>query len=182
MRPTPQIGPCARTFRAGGLHPGPRAERSRRRGRRLGPGQRSRHPFLAELAAEYRGRAGGRGRRADGGGLAVSVAFRSGGLVGLVWESRPWPTAIGGWGASVTVWLEAGVQSKPSGAFEALVGIPLTCRGHGTACVGFPDGDHRLLPGGAARGRTPRRAAGLRRAGGAGPGERRDARPVAGGP
>lgn len=40
----------------------------------------------------------------------MSAAFRSGGYVGLTWALRPWAQAAGGWGASVTTWLEAGEQ------------------------------------------------------------------------
>ena len=40
----------------------------------------------------------------------MSAAFGSGGYVGLTWALRPWTQAAGGWGASVTTWLEAGEQ------------------------------------------------------------------------
>ncbi|MFH8253950.1 DUF6228 family protein [Streptomyces roseolus] len=67
-------------------------------------------PFLGALAADYRGWDGERTWRTDDRDLAVSAVFRSRGHVGLTWTLRPWPTAAGGWGASVTTWLEAGEQ------------------------------------------------------------------------
>ncbi|MFJ6518659.1 DUF6228 family protein [Streptomyces filamentosus] len=33
------------------------------------------------------------------------------GHVGPTWAVRPWPRAAGGWGASVTTWLEAGERT-----------------------------------------------------------------------
>ncbi|MFF6791832.1 DUF6228 family protein [Streptomyces filamentosus] len=41
----------------------------------------------------------------------VSAVFGSGGHVGPTWAVRPWPRAAGGWGASVTTWLEAGERT-----------------------------------------------------------------------
>jgi len=67
-------------------------------------------PFLEGLATDYRGRDGERSRQTDDRDLAVSAVFRPGGHVGLTWTLRPWPTAAGGWSASVTTWLEAGEQ------------------------------------------------------------------------
>nr|WP_206325130.1 MULTISPECIES: DUF6228 family protein [unclassified Streptomyces] len=67
-------------------------------------------PFLDALAADYRGWDGERNWRTDDRDLAVSAAFRSRGRIGLTWTLRPWPTAVGGWAASVTTWLEAGEQ------------------------------------------------------------------------
>ncbi|MYS21269.1 hypothetical protein GTW78_13840 [Streptomyces sp. SID4948] len=64
--------------------------------------------FLDELAADFRGWDGERIWHTDDRDLAVSAVFRSGGYVGLTWTLRPWPTAAGGWIASVTTWLEAG--------------------------------------------------------------------------
>ncbi|MET8668141.1 DUF6228 family protein [Streptomyces tendae] len=66
--------------------------------------------FLDELAAEYRGWDGERSWQTNDRDLAVSAVFRSGGHVGLTWSLQPWPQAAGGWGASVTTWLEAGEQ------------------------------------------------------------------------
>ncbi|MFF3845953.1 DUF6228 family protein [Streptomyces sp. NPDC002328] len=66
--------------------------------------------FLEELAADYRGWDGERSWQTHDGDLTVSAVFRSGGRVGLTWALRPWPEAAGGWGASVTTWLEAGEQ------------------------------------------------------------------------
>ncbi|MFD6421826.1 DUF6228 family protein [Streptomyces sp. NPDC060198] len=66
--------------------------------------------FLEELAADYRGWKGDRSWHTDDRDLTVSAVFRSGGYVGLTWTLRPWPRAAGGWGASVTTWLEAGEQ------------------------------------------------------------------------
>ncbi|MFJ9823261.1 DUF6228 family protein [Streptomyces sp. NPDC101160] len=66
--------------------------------------------FLEELAADYRGWDGERSWQTNDRDLTVSAVFRSGGYVGLTWTSRPWPHAAGGWGASVTTWLEAGEQ------------------------------------------------------------------------
>ncbi|MCQ4200058.1 DUF6228 family protein [Streptomyces sp. NPDC058783] len=66
--------------------------------------------FLKELAAEYRGWDGERSWQTNDRDLTVSAVFRSGGIVGLTWSLQPWPTAVGGWGASVTTWLEAGEQ------------------------------------------------------------------------
>ncbi|MFJ6797163.1 DUF6228 family protein [Streptomyces sp. NPDC091268] len=67
-------------------------------------------PFLEGLAADYRGWDGERKWQTDDRDLAVSAVFRSGGYVGLTWALHPWPKAAGGWGASVTTWLEAGEQ------------------------------------------------------------------------
>ncbi|WP_432038662.1 DUF6228 family protein [Streptomyces cucumeris] len=67
-------------------------------------------PFLEELAADYWGWDGERSWQTNDQDLAISAVFRSGGHVGLTWTLRPWPKAIGGWGASVTTWLEAGEQ------------------------------------------------------------------------
>ncbi|MEU2549016.1 DUF6228 family protein [Streptomyces roseolus] len=66
--------------------------------------------FLDALAADYRGGDGERTWQTDDRDLAVSAVFRSRGYVGLTWTLRPWRTAAGGWGASVTTWLEAGEQ------------------------------------------------------------------------
>ncbi|WEH29384.1 DUF6228 family protein [Streptomyces sp. AM 3-1-1] len=66
--------------------------------------------FLEELAADYRGWDGERSWQTNDHDLTVSAVFRSGGHVGLTWALRPWPQAAGGWGASVTTWLEAGEQ------------------------------------------------------------------------
>ncbi|MGW0345969.1 DUF6228 family protein [Streptomyces anthocyanicus] len=66
--------------------------------------------FLEELAAEYRGWDGERSWQTNDRDLTLSAIFRSGGRVGLTWSLRPWPQAVGGWGASVTTWLEAGEQ------------------------------------------------------------------------
>ncbi|MFD4634527.1 DUF6228 family protein [Streptomyces sp. NPDC058284] len=66
--------------------------------------------FLAELAADYRGWDGERSWQTDDRDLTASAVFRSGGHVGVTWVLRPWPQAAGGWGASVTTWLEAGEQ------------------------------------------------------------------------
>ncbi|WP_031229781.1 DUF6228 family protein [Streptomyces niveus] len=66
--------------------------------------------FLDELATDYRGWEGERSWRTNDGDLAVAAVFRSGGHVGLAWTLRPWAAADGGWGASVTTWLEAGEQ------------------------------------------------------------------------
>ncbi|WP_433891505.1 DUF6228 family protein [Streptomyces sp. CA-111067] len=67
-------------------------------------------PFLARLAADYRGWDGERSWQTNDRDLAVSAVFRSGGHVGLTWTLRPWPRAAGGWDASVTTWLEGGEQ------------------------------------------------------------------------
>ncbi|MET9550370.1 DUF6228 family protein [Streptomyces sp. NPDC006627] len=67
-------------------------------------------PFLEGLAADCRGWDGERNRQTCDRDLTVSAVFRSGGRVGLSWTSQPWPKAAGGWGASVTTWLEAGEQ------------------------------------------------------------------------
>ncbi|MFJ4839374.1 DUF6228 family protein [Streptomyces sp. NPDC088746] len=67
-------------------------------------------PFLEGLAADYRGWDGERNWQTIDRDLAVTAVFRSGGYVGLTWTLRPWPTAAGGWAASVTTWLEAGEQ------------------------------------------------------------------------
>ncbi|WP_442805933.1 DUF6228 family protein [Streptomyces sp. NBC_01341] len=42
----------------------------------------------------------------------------------VTWTLRPWPKAAGGWGASVTTWLEAGEQmaSLASDIRQFLVG------------------------------------------------------------
>ncbi|MER8057140.1 MULTISPECIES: DUF6228 family protein [unclassified Streptomyces] len=66
--------------------------------------------FLEALAADYRGWDGERSWHTNDRDLTVSAVFRSGGHVGLTWALRPWPQAAGGWGASVTTWLEAGEQ------------------------------------------------------------------------
>ncbi|MEV7220815.1 DUF6228 family protein [Streptomyces sp. NPDC093681] len=66
--------------------------------------------FLKELTAEYRGWDGVRSWQTNDRDLMVSAVFRSGGHVGLTWSLQPWPQAAGGWGASVTTWLEAGEQ------------------------------------------------------------------------
>ncbi|MGQ4426648.1 DUF6228 family protein [Streptomyces violaceoruber] len=66
--------------------------------------------FLDELAAEYRGWEGERSWQTNDHDLTVSAVFRAGGHVGLTWSLQPWPQAAGGWGASVTTWLEAGEQ------------------------------------------------------------------------
>ncbi|MER7539715.1 DUF6228 family protein [Streptomyces sp. NPDC097704] len=66
--------------------------------------------FLDELAADYRGWDGERSWQTNDRDLTVSAVFRSGGHVGLTWALRPWVQAAGGWGASVTTWLEAGEQ------------------------------------------------------------------------
>jgi hypothetical protein len=66
--------------------------------------------FLEGLAAEYRGWDGERSWQTNDRDLSLSAVFRSGGHVGLTWSLRPWPQAAGGWGASVTTWLEAGEQ------------------------------------------------------------------------
>ncbi|MFF7238433.1 DUF6228 family protein [Streptomyces collinus] len=66
--------------------------------------------FLDALAADYRGWDGERSWQTNDRDLTVSAVFRSGGHVGLTWALRPWPQAAGGWGASVTTWLEAGEQ------------------------------------------------------------------------
>lgn len=66
--------------------------------------------FLQGLATDYRGWDGERSWHTDDRDLTVSAAFRSGGYVGLTWTLRPWTWAAGGWGASVTTWLEAGEQ------------------------------------------------------------------------
>ncbi|MEV0963884.1 DUF6228 family protein [Streptomyces sp. NPDC049910] len=68
-------------------------------------------PFPEELAADYRGWDGERSWQTNDRDLAVSAVFRSGGHVGLTWTLRPWPQVAGGWGASVTTWLEAGEQT-----------------------------------------------------------------------
>ncbi|MFJ6819272.1 DUF6228 family protein [Streptomyces niveus] len=62
-------------------------------------------PFLEGLAADYRGWDGERSWRTDDADLTVAAVFRSGGYVGLTWTASG-----GGWGASVTTWLEAGEQ------------------------------------------------------------------------
>jgi len=67
-------------------------------------------PFLEGLAADYRGWDGARHWQTGDRDLAVSAVFRSGGYVGLTWTLRPWRKAAGGWGASVTTWVEAGEQ------------------------------------------------------------------------
>ncbi|MEV8405570.1 DUF6228 family protein [Streptomyces niveus] len=67
-------------------------------------------PFLAGLAADYRGWDGERSWRTDDAALAVAAVFRSGGYVGLTWTLRPWPASGGRWGASVTTWVEGGEQ------------------------------------------------------------------------
>ncbi|GGR36208.1 DUF6228 family protein [Streptomyces roseolus] len=67
-------------------------------------------PFLEALAADHRGWDGERTWQTDDRDLVVSAVFRSGGHVGLTWTLRPWRTAAGGWGASVTTWGEAGEQ------------------------------------------------------------------------
>ncbi|MFF5343096.1 DUF6228 family protein [Streptomyces althioticus] len=66
--------------------------------------------FLEALAADHRGWDGARSWQTDDRDLTVSAVFRPGGHVGLTWALRPWPQAAGGWGASVTTWLEAGEQ------------------------------------------------------------------------
>ncbi|MFI8515136.1 DUF6228 family protein [Streptomyces sp. NPDC085460] len=66
--------------------------------------------FLEQLAADFRGSDGERSWQTKDRDLAVSAVYRSGGHVGLTWALRPWPQAAGGWGASVTTWLEAGEQ------------------------------------------------------------------------
>jgi hypothetical protein len=66
--------------------------------------------FLEELAADYLGWDGERSWQTNDRDLTVSAVFRSGGYVGLTWALRPGPQAAGGWGASVTTWLEAGEQ------------------------------------------------------------------------
>ncbi|MET7288026.1 DUF6228 family protein [Streptomyces sp. NPDC005573] len=66
--------------------------------------------FLEELATDYQGWDGERSWHTNDRDLTASAAFRSGGYVGLTWASRPWTQAAGGWGASVTTWLEAGEQ------------------------------------------------------------------------
>ncbi|MEV8053141.1 DUF6228 family protein [Streptomyces bacillaris] len=66
--------------------------------------------FLEDLVADYRGWDGERSWQTNDRDLTVSAVFRSGGYVGLTWAVRPWPQAAGGWGASVTTWLEAGEQ------------------------------------------------------------------------
>ncbi len=66
--------------------------------------------FLQGLAADYRGWPGERSWQTSNRDLTVSAVFRTGGYVGLTWALRPWPQAAGGWGASVTTWLEAGEQ------------------------------------------------------------------------
>jgi hypothetical protein len=66
--------------------------------------------FLEDLVADYRGWDGERSWQTNDRDLTVSALFRSGGYVGLTWAMRPWPQAAGGWGASVTTWLEAGEQ------------------------------------------------------------------------
>ncbi|MEV0267087.1 DUF6228 family protein [Streptomyces sp. NPDC050617] len=66
--------------------------------------------FLEELVADYRGWDGERSWQTNDRDLTVSAVFRSGGYVGLTWALRPWPQAAGGWGSSVTTWLEAGEQ------------------------------------------------------------------------
>ncbi|MFB6951564.1 DUF6228 family protein [Streptomyces niveus] len=55
--------------------------------------------------ADYRGWDGERSWRTDDADLTVAAVFRSGGYVGLTWTASG-----GGWGASVTTWLEAGEQ------------------------------------------------------------------------
>lgn len=67
--------------------------------------------FLEALAADYRGWDGERSWQTNDRDLTVSAVFRAGGHVGLTWALRPWPQAAGGWGASVTTWLEAGEQT-----------------------------------------------------------------------
>ncbi|WP_326733548.1 DUF6228 family protein [Streptomyces sp. NBC_01022] len=67
-------------------------------------------PFLEGIAADYRGWDGERSWQTGDRDLSVSAVFRSGGHVGLTWTLRPCPEAVGGWGASVTTWLEAGEQ------------------------------------------------------------------------
>ncbi|MFF5897599.1 DUF6228 family protein [Streptomyces argenteolus] len=67
-------------------------------------------PFLAGLAADYRGWDGERSWQTSDRDLALSAVFRSGGHVGLTWTVRPWPKAAAGWSALVTTWLEAGEQ------------------------------------------------------------------------
>ncbi|MFE7116128.1 DUF6228 family protein [Streptomyces sp. NPDC057654] len=66
--------------------------------------------FLEKLVADYRGWDGERSWQTHDRDLTVSAVFRSGGYVGLTWTLRPWTQAAGGWGASVTTWLEAGEQ------------------------------------------------------------------------
>lgn len=66
--------------------------------------------FLEKLAGDYRGWDGERSWQTDDHDLTVSAVFRPGGYVGLTWALRPWPQAAGGWGASVTTWLEGGEQ------------------------------------------------------------------------
>ncbi|NUV69657.1 hypothetical protein G6W57_21325 [Streptomyces sp. CAI-121] len=66
--------------------------------------------FLEELATDYQGWEGGRSWHTNDRDLTLSAAFRPGGYVGLTWALRPWTQAAGGWGASVTAWLEAGEQ------------------------------------------------------------------------
>ncbi|MEV1010087.1 DUF6228 family protein [Streptomyces sp. NPDC049881] len=66
--------------------------------------------FLDALATDYRGWDGERSWHTHDRDLTVAAAFRSGGHVGLTWTVRPWTLAAGGWGASVTTWLEAGEQ------------------------------------------------------------------------
>ncbi|WP_041823883.1 DUF6228 family protein [Streptantibioticus cattleyicolor] len=87
-------------------------------------------PFLESLAADYRGWRGERRWRTDNRDLAVSAVFRSGGHVGLTWTLRPWRNAAGGWGASVTTWLEAGEQMSAlaAGIRHFLTASP-GCRG-----------------------------------------------------
>ena len=67
-------------------------------------------PFLEGLVADYRGWDGERTWQTHDQDLRISAVFRSGGHVGVTWTLRPWPQAAGGWGASVTTWLEAGEQ------------------------------------------------------------------------
>lgn len=65
---------------------------------------------MKELAANYQGWAGERSWYTHDRHLTISAVFRSGSHFGLIWPVRPWPQAAGGWGASVTTWLEAGEQ------------------------------------------------------------------------
>ncbi|MCF3179944.1 hypothetical protein IPZ70_08305 [Streptomyces polychromogenes] len=67
-------------------------------------------PFLEGIAADYQGWNGTRSWHTNARDLTVSAVFRSGGHVGLTWTVQPWRNSAGGWGASVTTWLEAGEQ------------------------------------------------------------------------
>ncbi|MER5402584.1 DUF6228 family protein [Streptomyces sp. NPDC002599] len=67
-------------------------------------------PFLAQLAADFRGWDGERVWQTNDRDLMVAATFRSGGHVALTWTLRPWRGPTDSWEASITTWLEAGEQ------------------------------------------------------------------------